>query len=178
MPLCHSDTEDTEHFLLICPSMKSVRDRHLSVLMKYVANNFGNDIFSKIENKGLTIQFLLDSSSVKLQHIVKFKTENLRDIENMTRTLCFGMHTRRSSILKNRWVGTMRCYCTGTKYFRVVLYKNHLGVTHRMCEVTRQEYRYIGILPFLTHVLGGMKNLKCLSILYMELYYYYSIQRR
>ena len=117
MPLCHSDTEDTEHFLLICPSMKSVRDRHLSVLRKYVANNFGNDIFNKIENEGLAIQFLLDSSSVKLRHIVKFKTENLRNIENMTRTLCFGMHTRRSSLLNNRWVGTIRCYCTGTNIF-------------------------------------------------------------
>ena len=94
--------EDTEHFLLVCPSLKSVRDIHLSVLRKYVANNFGNDIFNKIENEGLAIQFLLDSSSVKLRHIVKFKTENLRDIENMTRTLCFGMHTRRSSLLKNR----------------------------------------------------------------------------
>ena len=61
-PLCHSDTEDTEHFLLICPSLKSVRDRHLSVLRKYVASNFGNDIFNQIENEGLTIQFLLDSS--------------------------------------------------------------------------------------------------------------------
>jgi hypothetical protein len=38
--ICHSDIEDTEHFLLICPSLKSVRDRHLSVLRKYVANNF------------------------------------------------------------------------------------------------------------------------------------------
>ena len=170
MPLCHSDTEDTEHFLLICPSLKSVRDRHLSVLMKYVANNFGNDIFSKIENKGLTIQFLLDSSSVKLQHIVKFKTENLRDIENMTRTVCFGMHTRRSNILKNRWVGTIRCYYTGTKYFIVVSYKNPLGVTHRLGEVTRQVYRYTGILPFLTHVLGGMKNLKCCCFLYYQYY--------
>ena len=117
-PLCHSDTVDTEHFLLICPSLKSVRDRHLSVLLrKYVANNFGNDIFNKIENEGLTIQFLLDSSSVKLRHIVKFKSENLRDIENMTRTLCFGMHTRRSSLLMNRCIGTIRCYCTSTKIF-------------------------------------------------------------
>jgi hypothetical protein len=37
------------------------------------------------------------------------------------------------------------------------------------------------ILSVLRHVLGGMKNLKCylflLSILYMELYYYW-IQRR
>ena len=101
-PLCHSDTEDTEHFLLICPSLKSVRDRHLSVLRKYMASNFGNDILNQIENEGLTIQFLLDSSSVKLRHIVKFKTENLRDIENMTRTSCLGMHTRRSSLFKNR----------------------------------------------------------------------------
>ena len=42
-----------------------------------MANNFGNDIFNKIENEGLATQFLLDSSSVKLRHIVKFKTENL-----------------------------------------------------------------------------------------------------
>ena len=98
----NADTEDADHFLLICPSLKSVRDRHLSVLMEYVTNNSGNDIFNKIENEGLIIQFLLDSPTVNVRHIVKFKTENLRDIENMTRTLCFGMHTRRSSLLKNR----------------------------------------------------------------------------
>jgi hypothetical protein len=88
-------------------------------------------------NEGLTIQFLLDSSSVKLQHIVKFKTENIRHIESMTRTLWFGMHTRRSSLLKNRLVGTIRCYCTGTEILIVVLYKIPLGVTHRLGEVTR-----------------------------------------
>jgi len=112
-PLCHSDTEDTEHFILICPSLKSVRDRHLSVLRKYVANNFGNDIFNKIKNERLTIQFLLDSSSVKLRHIVKFKTENLRDIENMTRTLCFGMHNTTIKLIEEQM----------SREYTVLLYK-------------------------------------------------------
>ncbi|CAC5387641.1 unnamed protein product [Mytilus coruscus] len=97
--LCNSATEDTEHFMLECNALKTERDKHLTTLKSYVINNIGNKIFDKIVDEGLMVQFIMDSSSEKIKQIVNIKHQNIRDIENITRTLCYGLHTKRTTLL-------------------------------------------------------------------------------
>ena len=65
--LCKSNKEDTEHFLLICPSLENVREKHLSILFTYIANNFGSNTINRINQDGLLVQIILDSSATKLR---------------------------------------------------------------------------------------------------------------
>ena len=78
--LCKSNKEDTEHFLLICPSL-------------------GSNVINRINQDGLLLQLILDSSATKLRHIFKHQHQNRIDIERITRTLCYGLHTRRAALL-------------------------------------------------------------------------------
>ena len=67
--LCKSNKEDTEHFLLICPFLEKVREKHLSILFTYITNNFGSNVINRINQDGLLVQLILDSSATELRHI-------------------------------------------------------------------------------------------------------------
>jgi hypothetical protein len=95
-PLCEQcceETEDVKHFLLICPTLNDIREEHLYTL-KYYLNNIQERAYEDIcENKQL-IQLILDSS----MDILKGIKRNHIDIEQITRTLCYCLHVKRTRL--------------------------------------------------------------------------------
>jgi len=97
--LCKFDREDTDHFLLECSVLQIERDKHMSVLTSYVNRITNNSAMSTLKDHNLMTQFILDCSNNAIRQHIKLKLENRRDIENITRTLCYSLHTKRSSLL-------------------------------------------------------------------------------
>ena len=95
--LCYEETEDVKHFLLICPTLNDIREEHLYTLKCYL-NNIQEGAYEAIcENKQL-IQLILDSSMDILKGIVTLTKRNHIDIEQITRTLCYCLHVKRTRL--------------------------------------------------------------------------------
>ena len=95
--LCCEETEDVKHFLLICPTLNDIREEHLYTLKCYL-NNIQEGAYEDIcENKQL-IQLILDSSMDILKGIVTLTKRNHIDIEQITRTLCYCLHVKRTRL--------------------------------------------------------------------------------
>ncbi|VDH95020.1 Hypothetical predicted protein [Mytilus galloprovincialis] len=60
--LCETSREDTHHFLITCTAFKMERDKHLSVLKSYLKNNTPVGTFDRVEEQGLLVLFILNSS--------------------------------------------------------------------------------------------------------------------
>ena len=95
--LCCEETEDVKHFLLICPTLNDIREEHLYTLKCYL-NNIQEGAYEAIcENKQL-IQLILDSSMDILKGIVTLTKRNHIDIEQITRSLCYCLHVKRTRL--------------------------------------------------------------------------------
>ena len=98
--LCKSSAEDTNHFLLECTALQQERERHLTVLKSYVKRNINDGILETIGNHNLMAQFILDCSSDTIRRLVHLRELTCKDIENITRTLCYSLHTKRATLLQ------------------------------------------------------------------------------
>lgn len=99
---CRKNEENTTHFLLDCEALDSVREKYLNTLKAYMDNNLGEKTFETIKNENIMVNFILDCSTEKAKPYVQLKRNNISDIETMTRTLCYGLHTRRMSLLPKK----------------------------------------------------------------------------
>ncbi|CAG2193003.1 LEO1 [Mytilus edulis] len=87
--LCETSREDTHHFLITCTALKIERDKHLSVLKSYMKNNTPVGTFNRVEEQGLLVLFILNPSATKFKELFKLKKSICKDIEAITRTLCY-----------------------------------------------------------------------------------------
>ncbi|CAG2204057.1 unnamed protein product [Mytilus edulis] len=94
--LCETSREDTHHFLITCTALKMERDKHLSVLKSYLKNNTPVGTFDRVEEQGLLVLFILNPSATKFKELFKLKKSNCKDIEAITRTLCYSLHIKRT----------------------------------------------------------------------------------
>lgn len=99
---CGNSEENTTHFLLDCSALDSIREKHLYTLRAYMENNMGKNAFDTIKNEKIMVNFILDCSTEKAKPFVQLKRNNIRDIEAITRTLCYGLHTKRASLLPRK----------------------------------------------------------------------------
>ena len=89
--------QDVKHFLLICPTLNDIREEHLYTLKCYLSNIQEGAYEAICENKQL-IQLILDSSMDILKGIVTLTKRNHIDIEQITRTLCYCLHVKRTRL--------------------------------------------------------------------------------
>ena len=89
--LCCKETEDREHFIIRCEALEKTREKHLSKLY-YVLPNI-------LEHKDMLVQCILDSSHQDLTHIIPTRRNIHQQIEEITRSLLYDLHVRRSRIL-------------------------------------------------------------------------------
>ncbi|XP_063447072.1 uncharacterized protein LOC134726592 [Mytilus trossulus] len=94
--LCETSREDTHHFLITCTALKMERDKHLSVLKSYLKNNTSVGTFDRVEEQGLIVLFILNPSATKFKELFKLKKSICKDIEAITRTLCYSLHIKRT----------------------------------------------------------------------------------
>ncbi|VDI59356.1 Hypothetical predicted protein [Mytilus galloprovincialis] len=94
--LCETSREDTHHFLITCTALKMERDKHLSVLKSYLKHNTPVGTFDRVEEQGLLVLFILNPSATKFKELFKLKKSNCKDIEAITRTLCYSLHIKRT----------------------------------------------------------------------------------
>ena len=60
-PLCRLESEDLHHFILRCPALAGVRERHFPALRKLVIGVVGDDIWSQhFRNKDILVALVVD----------------------------------------------------------------------------------------------------------------------
>jgi len=95
--LCKINHEDTRHFLLECSYLEDVREKHLSKLKQYTRTHLCENTFNRLKSENLLLQFILDPSHTKCCDVVgRIRKEHLYNLEHITRTICYGLHTKRS----------------------------------------------------------------------------------
>ena len=95
--LCCEETEDAKQFLLTCPTLNDIREEHLYTL-KYYLNNIQEGAYEAICENEQLIQLILDSSMDILKGMVTLTKRNHIDIEQITKTLCYCLHVKRTRL--------------------------------------------------------------------------------
>ena len=95
--LCKISHEDTRRFFLECSYLEDDREKHLSKLKQYTRTHLSENTFDRLKSENLLLQFILDPSHTKCCDVVgRIIKEHLYDLEHITRTICYGLHTKRS----------------------------------------------------------------------------------
>ena len=105
--LCKQQEEDIVHMLLYCPLLSEIRTSHYTELRDFVSNNLGpetwSSTFSKREN---IVQLIIDCRG--FSHLFE-DGDIIHKIERLSRNLCYKLHTKRLSILRNMEDGGRGC---------------------------------------------------------------------
>ena len=105
--LCKQQEEDIVHMLLYCPLLSEIRTSHYTELRDFVSNHLGPEIwsstFSKREN---IVQLIIDCRG--FSHLFE-DGDIIHKIERLSRNLCYKLHTKRLSILRNMEDGGRGC---------------------------------------------------------------------
>ena len=67
--LCETGDEDIYHFLLVCSSLKSTRERHLQKIQEYL-DSLRNGLYQDIQDADMLVQLLMDCTSQEIKRCV------------------------------------------------------------------------------------------------------------
>ncbi|CAG2257393.1 unnamed protein product [Mytilus edulis] len=70
--MCLNDTEDLEHFLLLCDRLEDVRRKHLTTLKCYI-ENIKKGTYKDLEKDGLLMKLILDSTCESVRTSIHLK---------------------------------------------------------------------------------------------------------
>ena len=93
-PLCKSDVEDYEHFLLNCKGTELVRSAHRSELLDFLKKNKINNVTQNFQNEETILQILIDCTV-----IVGKKARYVAQLERICREWIYAVHLERARIL-------------------------------------------------------------------------------
>ncbi len=95
-PLCGSEAETLQHFLVRCTALGDVRDRWMRQISEYFAEMVDNRSWILLENDDYRlVRFLLDSTNFTDDHPILKKPHVRSQLEFLTRNLCFDLHRAR-----------------------------------------------------------------------------------
>ena len=97
--LCKSADEDLQHFLLDCPNLAEIRNRHLQKIQKCL-NNIKEGLYKKIHENDHIVQMIVDCTSKRIEYGTRMKQKYYKEIENLTRTFCYDLHVSRMKIMR------------------------------------------------------------------------------
>lgn len=101
--ICHTEDEDTKHFLLECSALTTVRQKFLDTIEHYINNQEQYNCYDMLSKEGLLMKLILEPSSKTLSpYMRKMKSANHKELESITRNLCYSLHIRRSAILSKK----------------------------------------------------------------------------
>ncbi|CAG2257429.1 unnamed protein product [Mytilus edulis] len=80
--------------------LEDVRRKHLNTLKCYI-ENIKKGTYKDLEKDGLLMKLILDSTCESVRTSIHLKKDNYTDIEQITRTFCYGLHVRRTYLLKD-----------------------------------------------------------------------------
>ena len=95
--------ENVEHVVSTCPATSGVRTPILSKIIDLLPLSKTNiDINKLVSNQSMMTQFLLDPTSLNLENDVRIHIDDplSREIMNLSRELCYAIHSERLKILK------------------------------------------------------------------------------
>ena len=97
--ICNNGIEDTKHFLLNCTSLSIERQKFMAIIKQYINTQEQYNCFEKLNHEGLLLKLILEPTSTELKPFMRrMKINNFKELEGMTRTLCYGLHTRRATL--------------------------------------------------------------------------------
>ena len=101
--LCKSGPEDRLHFILHCQALDDVRQKYLLKLKNRLHNYYSsNEIDTIYQADNILLQIILDPTHPDLQCIscTPPVAELTWEIEPVTRSLCYSLHSKRSALMK------------------------------------------------------------------------------
>ena len=100
-PLCSATSEDRLHFLTACASLAQIRQPYIvKIEEKLLEQNTRACVSSVIGDLTLLAQLVIDCSSRVIAQRLRITNSISRDVEILSRELCFALHLKRCSILK------------------------------------------------------------------------------
>jgi hypothetical protein len=92
--LCETGDENIYHFLLVCSSLKSTRERHLQKIQEYL-NSLRNGLYQDIQDADMLVQLLMDCTSQEINYGIRIKQKQYMEMESLCRIFCYDMHVSR-----------------------------------------------------------------------------------
>ena len=100
-PFCSATSEDRLHFLTAYASLAQIRQPYIvKIEEKLLEQNTRACVSSVIGDLTLLAQLVIDCSSPVIAQRLRIRNSISRDVEILSRELCFALHLKRCSILK------------------------------------------------------------------------------
>ncbi|WAR31736.1 hypothetical protein MAR_034278 [Mya arenaria] len=102
-PLCHTGSENREHFLTHCPALALVRKKYLSRLSHTLTSKTNANIADHIlANNELLLQCITDCTACPVKDIIGNSEQVVHSVEDISRSLIYDLHCKRNAILKGK----------------------------------------------------------------------------
>jgi len=99
--LCTKDIENREHFLLLCDALTEARILYLGQLLNLIPLLYLDHPHNW--SSARQTQLILDPTHPDISNSIHLSTRTLYQIENMSRLLCFSLHTKRAQLMDYRY---------------------------------------------------------------------------
>ena len=103
-PLCELDNESREHFIISCPALSNVRHYYFREIQKHLTVLLGPGGWSSLaQDQTMLVKLILDVTH--LSKLIPDKNNlalNTLRLENLTRGLCYALHSERSKAIEAR----------------------------------------------------------------------------
>ena len=101
-PLCHTDIETREHFIINCSALQSTRESYLEEMAKCVDGSCELYTPTALLNEQTLTQIILDPSRIIRDSSVQSK------LEDISRRLLYALHARRTVMIDGQFQPTSR----------------------------------------------------------------------
>ena len=94
--LCGFDLDDRVHFMLVCPSLSTIRNSFLNQLMT-TSTSLRDHYSTSLE----FLLYILDPYSPRVPEIIKKGWKSKEEIYRISRNFCFSMHKKRTKLVES-----------------------------------------------------------------------------
>ena len=95
--------EDTMHMISVCSAYANIRSRIIDQFREFLNKNINSfDFESVVQDNELFCQFVLDPCSMNLASRINIADPSLAELFQLSRDLCYGIHSKRLEILKEK----------------------------------------------------------------------------
>ena len=97
--LCKVEPETLEHLMLDCPELSNIRNPILRQIQDIFLHDTEYDLCQ--QSTSVQMQILLDI--IRISKVLKFKDDQIRQIEYQIRRLLYPLHSERYKMLNIHW---------------------------------------------------------------------------
>lgn len=94
-PLCRLEAEDITHMITRCTALHNSRLVNIKNIQQYITEKFGEEGWTSVSSRRDLTTLIIDCGMTKQQGTLPLTTDDRKEIESISRRLCYRLHVNR-----------------------------------------------------------------------------------